>query len=159
VDPPDDAITRMLHHRREDGAAFSQDELVIHIRTLLMAGNETTTSLISNALYRLLTIPGAYQRVRADRSLVEPFIEESLRFDPPLTQMPRRCRVQTEVGGLMLDEDEVVVLSFPSANRDVDKWGPDADDFVVERFLGRDADHVAFGLGVHHCVGAFLARQ
>src|SRR5262249_10349550 len=112
-----------------------------------------------NALYRLLTIPGAYQRVRADRSLVEPFIEESLRFDPPLTQMPRRCRVQTEVGGLMLDEDEVVVVSVPSANRDGGKWGPDADDFVVERFLGRDADHVAFGLGVHHCVGAFLARQ
>ncbi|HKE74447.1 MAG TPA: cytochrome P450 [Acidimicrobiales bacterium] len=159
VDPPDDAITRMLRYRTDDGAAFSDDELVIHIRTLLMAGNETTTSLISNLVYRLLTVPGAYDAVVADRSLVEPLIEECLRYDSPLTQFPRRCFAPTTVAGVALQPDDVVVVSLPSANHDEAVWGDDAGEFRIDRFAGQAPDHLSFGLGVHHCVGSYLARR
>jgi len=159
ANPPDDAIARMTAHRRDDGSEYSDAELVIHIRTLLMAGNETTTSLLSNALFRMLSVPGAYDRLRSDPALVVPFLEECLRFDTPLFQMPRRCREAAGVGGVGIDVDEVLVVSFPSANRDADKWGDTADTFDIERFVGREPDHLAFGLGVHHCVGAYLARE
>jgi cytochrome P450 len=157
--PPDDAITRMLAFEDDDGTKFTDDELVVHIRTLLMAGNETTTSLISNLVYRLLSVPTAYERVRDDRVLVEPFIEECLRYDSPLTQFPRRVRVPTEIGGVQLQEDDVLSLSLPSANRDAAQFGDDAEEFRIDRFVDRHPDHLSFGLGVHHCVGAYLARQ
>ena len=95
----DDAISRMVGLEPEGDAGFTDDELRIHIRTLLMAGNETTTSLISNACYRLVTVPGAQDQLRADRSLIEPFLEECLRLDAPLTQFPRRCLDDGEIAG------------------------------------------------------------
>jgi cytochrome P450 len=133
--------------------------LRIHIRTLLMAGNETTTSLISNMVYRLVTVPGAQERLRADRSLIEPFIEECLRYDAPLTQFPRRCKAEASIAGVTIEVDEVVSVSMPSANRDESAWGDNAEEFVVDRFVGEHPEHLSFGLGVHLCIGAPLARK
>jgi cytochrome P450 len=156
----DDALTRMMQFRRGDGTPFTDAELTQVVRTLLSAGNETTTSLMCNTMYRLLTTPGAMAAVRADRGLVASAIEESLRLDPPVVVFARRVRCPAELPGVDLSTDEVVAVSLLSANRDQAAWGDDADDFRVDRFGGQDSQpgHLGFGLGVHFCAGAPLAR-
>jgi cytochrome P450 len=159
-DAPDDAITRMVRYRRDDGSCFTDAEIATHIRVLLNAGNETTTSLMSNVVFRLLEQPGLYERVAGDRSLVIPAIEESLRLDPPLQLIIRRANGDETVGGATIRQGDVVALSVLSGNRDEEVWGQDAESFDVERFLGdAAASHMGFGVGIHHCVGAFLARK
>ena len=155
----DDGITRMIEYRTRDGRAFTDDELVLHIHSLLVAGNESTSNLMSNLMYRVLLVPGLYERVREDRSLITSLIEESLRFEPPLQSVNRACRAEAEVRGHALAPREVICASFSSANRDEEIWGPDADEFRPERFVTPpERDHLAFGLGAHYCPGAFLAR-
>jgi len=155
----DDAIRRMVDFERDDGSRFTDEELCIHIRTLLMAGNETTTSLISNLVYRLLTVPDAQPRLRDDRALVGPFIEECLRFDAPLTQFPRRCLAPSTIAEVPIAVDDIVSLSIPSANRDETVWGDASEQFRIDRFTTDQPDHLSFGLGAHFCVGAYLARH
>src|SRR5262249_21109883 len=155
----DDGITRMIEYRTRDGRAFTDDELVLHIHSLLVAGNESTSNLMSNLMHRVLLVPGLYERVREDRSLITSLIEESLRFEPPLQSVNRACRAEAELRGHPLAPREVICASFSSANRDEEIWGPDADEFLPERFVTPpERDHLAFGLGAHYCPGAFLAR-
>ncbi len=159
-DAPDDAITHMTRYRRDDGSHFSDRALSIHIRTLLNAGNETTTSLIANVLYRMALDPLLYERVVHERSLVAPAIEESLRLDAPLQVIIRRANTDATIGSASVDGGDVLAVSTLSANRDEAAWGPSAREFDVERFAGEaPAAHVGFGVGIHHCVGAYLARQ
>jgi cytochrome P450 len=156
----DDALTRMMQFRRDDGTSFTDAELTQVVRTLLSAGNETTTSLMCNTVYRLLTTRGAMDAVRADRGLVASAIEESLRLDPPVVVFARRVRRPVDLVGVALNPDEVVAASLLSANRDRCVWGDDADEFRVDRFLDATGQpgHLGFGLGVHFCAGAPLAR-
>src|SRR5262249_9787568 len=130
-----------------------------HVRLLLNAGNETTTSLLSNLTFRLLEQPGLYERVAHDRSLLAPAIEESLRLDAPLQVLIRRANHDEVVGETLLRGGDVIALSTLSGNRDEEAWGEAADEFDVERFLGPTPAHMGFGVGIHHCVGAYLARQ
>jgi cytochrome P450 len=159
--PPDDAITRMLQVQAEDEdePSFTDEQLIVNIRTLLTAGNETTTSLISNAIWRMLREPGVYDRVRSDHTLVEPLLEESLRLDAPLQQFGRRVLADAEVSGLAVSDGECLSVSYVSANRDAAQFGPDAEEFDLDRYVERPVDHLSFGVGIHHCVGSFLARQ
>jgi cytochrome P450 len=160
ADAPDDVISRMVAYRRDDGSAFTNVELSTHIRVLLAAGNETTTSLMSNLMYRLVAQPGLYERVVQDRSLLGPAIEESLRLDAPLQVIIRRANGDDEIGGTRVEHGDVIALSTLSANRDEAVWGDDAERFDIERFTRQPTPaHIGFGLGVHHCVGAYLARQ
>ena len=154
----DDAIRRMAEFEREDGSSFTDDELCIHIRTLLMAGNETTTSLISNLVYRLVTVPGAQARLRCragtDRAVHRgvPSLRRTAHAIPaPVPRPDARTRRPLAV-------DDIVSLSIQSANRDEETWGDDAEEFQVERFTTAQPDHLSFGLGAHFCVGAYLAR-
>jgi cytochrome P450 len=149
----------MVRYRRDDGSAFSDDQISIHVRVLLNAGNETTTSLLSNLAFRLLEQPGLYERVASDRSLVAPAVEESLRLDAPLQVLIRRAKQDEVVADTLLRQGDVVALSTLSANTDERVWGDSADAFDVERHLGAAPAHMGFGVGIHHCVGAFLARQ
>ncbi len=158
-DAPDDAITRMVRYRRDDGSGFTDAQISTHVRLLLNAGNETTTSLLSNLAFRLLEQPGLYERVADDRSLLVPAIEESLRFDAPLQVLIRRANRDEVVSDTLLRRGDVIALSTLSGNRDEEVWGPTAGDFDVERFLGPAPAHMGFGVGIHHCVGAYLARQ
>jgi len=158
-EPHDDAIGRMADFTHDDGTTFSDDELVVHIRTILMAGNETTTSLISNAVHRLLTVPGTQDALRDDESLIGPFLEECLRIDPPLTQFPRRCLRDGAIGDVPVEQGEIVSISIVSTNRDEAVWGDDAEEFRADRFTRDQPDHLSFGLGVHFCIGAYLARH
>jgi cytochrome P450 len=158
-EPPDDAITRMLAFRRADGSPFPDTEVRFFVRDILIAGNETTTSLMSNLLHRMLTVPSAMDAVRADPSLVDSAVEEALRLDTPLTQFAKLTHHDAEIGGFDVPAGEVLSLSLQSANRDERHFGADAAEFVVERFAGRHPDHVGFGVGIHLCVGAYLARR
>lgn len=80
----DDALDRMVSFRRRNGTGFDDDELTHHVRTLLTAGNETTTSLMANLMYRLLTTAAAVDRLRANHDLIPAAVEESLRLDAPV---------------------------------------------------------------------------
>lgn len=155
----DDGITRMIAYRTPSGRAFTDEELILHIHSLLVAGNETTTSMMSNLMYRVLLTPGLFDDIRADRTLIPSLIEESLRFEPPIQSVNRACTLDTAVAGEPLHTDEVVCLSISSANRDQDVWGADAEQFLPDRFAETpEHDHLAFGLGIHYCLGAFMAR-
>jgi cytochrome P450 len=156
--PGDDAISRMMAHVGPDGMTFTDDEVVFYIHDILAAGNETTTSILSNFAFRVLEEPDRYERLRREPSVLDAALEESLRFDTPLMQFARIAHVDAEVAGHHIPAGTVLSLSMPSANRDPRRFGPDADRFVVDRYAEHEIDHLTFGVGIHHCVGAYLAR-
>jgi cytochrome P450 len=122
--------------------------------TLLVAGNETTTNLIGNAMLALLGHPEEARRLWANPDLVPSAIEEALRFDAPAQSNIRRATVDAAIAGHDVPAESLVVTLIGSANRDPRKF-PDPDRFDVTR---NPRDHLAFGNGVHMCVGASLAR-
>jgi len=139
----------------EGSEALTRDEVVSILAQLLTAGNETTTSLIGSALLLLFENPNVERRVRADRALLEPFIEEVLRLESPLHGHFRVVRRDTEVAGQPLPAGSRVMLHWGAANRDPDEFpNPDAIDLA----RGNAKAHLAFGIGVHYCIGAALAR-
>jgi cytochrome P450 len=156
-DPPDDIFTRMLNLRGEGGEALTDQEIKIETVFLLLAGNETTSNLMGSLIYRILTEPGLYQRVTSDRAILPDLMEETLRFDPPITFSTRYCMQKAEIGGVLVEPGEVVYLSVTSANRDEKVWGADADAYQPDR--ARTVKHLAFGVGPHVCLGSHLARQ
>lgn len=155
----DDGMRRIVRYELPSGRVFSDDELKVHIHSLLVAANETTTSFMSNLIHRILRTPGLVEQVRADRSLIPLLMEESLRHEPVIQMTVRLCEEDTEVNGTLVKKDEVVIVSFPSANRDEEIWGLDSATFVPTRFANEpEHPHLGFGLGVHNCPGAHLAR-
>jgi cytochrome P450 len=137
--------------------AFDVDEIVQHIRQLVAAGTDTTSGLITNVFYRLLDNDGAlWRRLVADPTLAKVAIEESLRVDAPIQYGLRTVAQPTEFRGCPMEPRDRVVVSLQSANWDETVWGADAAEFK----LGREgsAGHLAFGLGIHTCLGAPLAR-
>jgi cytochrome P450 len=121
---------------------------------LLIAGNETTTNLIGNGLLALLRNPEQFERLRGDPSLVDSAVEELLRFDSPVQLTARVALEDVEVGGRRIPQNSLVVTLLGAANHDPELFAdPDRLD------LGRsDNRHVAFGMGIHFCLGAPLAR-
>ncbi|MEZ5169998.1 MAG: cytochrome P450 [Acidimicrobiia bacterium] len=155
-EPPEDIISTMMTEELSNGTYLTDQEIVTQVRFALMAGNETTTNLTANLLYELIREPERYERVRNDRDLIPIAIEESLRHDSPVQLMMRTATGDTELAGCPISEKERVILSMGSANRDTDVFGPDADQFNLDRGLVKN--HLAFGLGAHLCIGAPLAR-
>ncbi len=119
-----------------------------------MAGNETTTNLIGNLLNILAARPDLWARLRDDRSLVEPAIEEALRLDSPVQMLNRFALEETELGGVALSPGDELSVCYGAANRDPRAF-PEPDEYRLDRELSR---HVAFGTGIHYCLGAPLAR-
>ena len=149
-------------HMDVGGKPLSTTQTGAQVLNILIAGLSTTTSLLANAVYRLLDIPGLYATVRADRDLVPAVIEESLRYDPPGTFMMRVADADVTFSGETVRAGEQVILSILSANRDETVF-EDPDRFVVDRpwsLLGRGAlsPHLSFGAGPHTCPGAALSR-
>ena len=124
------------------------------LRLLLIAGHETTTNLIGNGMLALLRHPEALQRLRDDPSVIPAAVEEMLRFDSPVQADFRRVLGDCEVSGVPLRKRDNVVLLLGAANRDPEVF-EDPDRFDVGRSLG---SHLSFGRGIHHCLGAALAR-
>ena len=122
---------------------------------LLGAGGESTAALIGNAVRILADDSELQSRIRADHSLVEPFIEEALRLESPFRGHYRQVRRDCELGGVFLKAGTTAMLLWASANRDPSEHDR-PDDVVLDRRIPRS--HLAFGRGIHHCVGAPLAR-
>ncbi|MEV0407338.1 cytochrome P450 [Actinoallomurus sp. NPDC050550] len=152
--PGDDLLSDLVAVRGEDDR-LSEPELLSMAFLLLLAGFETTVNLIGNGVYLLLTHPDTYARLRADRSLIPAAVEEFLRFESPLAgSTPRVTTEPVEIGGVTIPAGELVFASLASANRDPDRYA-NPDRLDIDR---TDGGHVAFGHGIHFCVGAPLAR-
>ena len=122
---------------------------------LMIAGNETTTNLLGNLLNRIAARPEDWAALRADPGRIETAIEESLRVDSPAQMLIRRATEDVTLGGDTIGAGELVMVYLASANRDPAKWA-DPANFELARERDR---HVAFGHGVHTCIGAPLARM
>lgn len=142
-----------------DGDRLGDLEQLGMVRQFLLAGNETTTKLLSNAVRELAERPELQARVRAEPALVPALIEESLRCESPVTGLFRTAVRDTSVGGVMVKEGQYVWAAYSAANRDPDKFDQPGE-FQLGRFGDSPAaaDHLAFGHGEHFCLGAALAR-
>jgi cytochrome P450 len=137
-----------------DGDGLSDEEIINTGITMLTAGHETTTSLIGNGLLLLLQEPTRWRQVVDDPALVSSAIEEILRFESPVSRQPRLLRTDVEIAGQHLRAGEMVFQMLNAANRDPDHF-EDPDRFDLRRRPNR---HLAFGQGIHFCIGAPLAR-
>ena len=148
-----DLIDRLVR-AEQDGKGLADEEILSVVNQLLVGGNETTTSLITNAVWRLLERPALWRRVVAEPSLADRALEESLRFDPPVLGLYRSTTRAVELHGVRIPKDAKVMLHYAAANRDPEVWD-DPNTFSLDRRAQR---HLSFGLGVHFCLGAQLAR-
>jgi cytochrome P450 len=152
--PADDLLSALIT-ARDSGDSLDEPELLAMIFLLLVAGHETTVNLIATGTLALLAHPSELSRLRADPALLPAAVEELLRYANPLNHATDRYAADPlEVGGVTIPAGEPVLVVTSSANRDPARF-PDPDRLD----LGRDASgHVAFGHGIHYCVGAPLAR-
>lgn len=151
--PRDDLISGLVA-AEEQGQVLSEDEIIAMTILLLVAGNETTTHLISNGTLALLRNPDQLQALRDDPSLMPSAVEELLRYTGPVHGTGRVAKEELEVGGQAVKEGQVAFVLLGAANRDPAKF-PEPDRLDVRR---NPTDHVAFGDGIHFCLGAPLAR-
>ncbi len=151
--PCDDLISQLVAVEAE-GTRLTEQELVSTCVQMLGAGHETTTSLIGNGLYLLLSHPQQWQRLRENPSLLNSAIEEVLRYESPVARQPRLIKGDVELGGKKLLDGQVAFQMLNAANRDPDYF-TDPDRFDIER---ENNKHIAFGMGIHFCLGAGLAR-
>jgi cytochrome P450 len=151
--PKDDLISALIA-AEEQGQVLSEEELLATLVLLLVAGNETTTNLIGNGTLALLRHPDQLARLRSDPSIAETAVEELLRYDSPVQATGRVATEDIEVGGTVVKEGQVAFLLLGAANRDPAVF-PEPDRLDLTR---QDNRHVAFGYGIHFCLGAPLAR-
>lgn len=151
--PQDDLMTALVQ-AEVDGEYLSEEELLGFCLLLLVAGHETTTNLLSNSAVVLAQHPDVRQQLADDPELVPAAVEELLRFDSPVQGLARTLTEPVELHGESMQTGDTVLLLFGSANRD-DHAFPHADRFDVNRHPERQ---VAFGRGIHFCLGASLAR-
>jgi cytochrome P450 len=152
---PKDDLQGDLVRACEGSEALTRAEVVSILLQILTAGNESTTSLIGSALRILLENPDLEARIRTDAALLDPFIEEVLRLESQFHGHFRLVRRDTEVAGEPLAQGSRVMLLWGAANRDGDEF-PNPDRIDLARPNARA--HLAFGVGIHHCLGATLAR-
>jgi cytochrome P450 len=154
-EPADDLLTALIQ-AEDDGDVLSDDELTAQVILLYLAGHETTVNLIGNGMLALLSAPDELARLRQDPGLDEGAVEELLRYDCPV-QLSRRVTLEPYgVGGYTIPPGSFVIASLAAANRDPAHFGADADRVRIDRAEARA--HLSFGAGVHHCLGAALAR-
>ncbi len=154
AEPTDDLVS-VLAHGRVDGEALSDDEINMFVLTLLVAGNETTRTLVSNGLHALARHPDQRRRLVDDPALTGCGVEELLRWEAPIMSFCRTATREVELGGKLLAEGDHVLLCYQSANRDEEAFGPTADRLDVSRDPN---PHLSFGYAEHYCMGAGLAR-
>lgn len=157
VDRPRDLMTALIEAVDDDGRPLSDERILTHLsKDVIVGGIETTTHLVGNLFVGLLSEPGAYEAVRADRSLVPVAVEEALRQRPPVQVLFRQPEHDVQLHGVDVPAGAILALGYASANHDEDVF-PDPDRFRLDR---GDAlrKHLGFGWGTHACVGAALAR-
>lgn len=152
--PGEDLISYLLNVRDRNGQPLEDSHVLGSLRLTLIAGIDTTWSAIGASFWHLATTPSDRQRLLAEPDLMPIAVEELLRAYAPVT-MAREVIKETTIEGCPVKPGNMVLLSFPSANRDPAAF-PDADKVVLDRKENR---HAAFGLGIHRCVGSNLARM
>jgi len=152
--PADDLISQLIAIE-EEGDRLSEAELLSMITLLIFAGHETTSNLIGIGSLMLLDHPDQLEKLKADLRLVPSAVEELLRFNGPVTMpVPRFAREETELAGQHIKQGDLLIIALISANRDETQC-TQPDEMDIARTLNR---HIAFGQGIHACLGAPLAR-
>jgi cytochrome P450 len=154
VKPTDDLISTLMNAKDKDGQPLDDAHVMGSLRLILIAGIDTTWSAIGSCLWHLANHPADRARLIADPALMPIAVEELLRAYSPVT-MAREVMKETVIEGCPMKPGNMVLLSFPAANRDPAAF-PDADKVLLDRKENR---HAAFGLGIHRCVGSNLARM
>jgi cytochrome P450 len=157
--PGDDIISDLVSAtlvEEGDARPLSEFELISIFAQVFVAGQETTANTLTAGLYYLLTNPGQMAQLRADPELMPGFVEEALRFLTPVNNMFRRVKQDTELGGVALKAGDMMMVKYGSANHD-ERHFPDPERFDITRANARE--HLAFGRGIHHCLGSELARR
>ena len=149
----EDLITALVEAEVE-GESLEDFEIIGFCMLVLIAGNETTTNLIGNMLGILADRPELWQQLREDRSLVNTVIDETLRYESPFQRLSRQTTREVSFSDITIPKDSLVTIYYGAANRDPDEF-PSPDEFRLDRDL---RNHVAFGMGIHYCLGAPLAR-
>jgi cytochrome P450 len=153
AEPTDDLLSALI--AVDDGGQLSENELISTTILLLIAGHETTVNLIGNSVFLLLSERDRWERLQAEPTLLPSAIEEFLRFESPVETATLRITAEpVEVGGTLIPAGEVVLVGLQAGNRDAARFGqPDQLDMARP-----DNQHMAFGHGIHYCLGAPLAR-
>ena len=152
--PGEDLLSALIH-LEDEGDTLDHSELLSMIQLLLIAGHETTVNLIGNGMVELMRHPGERDRLVADLDLLPPAIEEMLRFNGPVeTSFPRFAYEDLKIAGVEIPQGDMVIPVLLAANNDPRRF-PDPETFDITREPNR---HVAFGFGIHYCLGAPLAR-
>lgn len=154
---PDGLLSHLACHALDDGTVMPVEEVAAMVGQLLVAGHETTTSLITNAVWRLLEVPERWERLVGEPELVPNVIEESLRHDPPVLGLCKTNNVPIERHGVDIGADTKVMILYASANREEAVFER-PDEFVMDRPLIEAKRHLSFGWGAHFCLGSHLAR-
>ncbi len=155
LQPSDDLLSEMVNARIDGEAPLTTEELLPIIDQILLAGHETTTNLVGNGIVALLGDPALVRQLRAQPELVEPFVEEVLRWDPPIQCTYRRATADTQLHGCPIPKGAMVLPMWAAANRDPEEF-PAPETFDISRKNVRK--HMGFGYGPHFCAGAELAR-
>ena len=152
--PGDDLISKVVN-AEVDGETLDENTIAGFNMLLLIAGNETTTNLLSIMLNHISSNPNIWEELRQNKDLVDAAIEETLRFDSPVHWVSRRATKDTELSGQIIKKGENVFAIMGSANRDSSHY-ENPDEFRLDR--KQNKDHHTFGHGIHFCMGAPLAR-
>jgi cytochrome P450 len=153
--PKDDLVSALVR-AEEAGDKLSEDELLAMVFLLLVAGHETTVNLIGNGMLALLQHPDQLQKLREDPSLITPAIEELLRYDGPVEISTERfAREDVRIGETVIQRGALVMVVIASADHDSQRF-PEPETLDITR---ADNRHLAFGKGIHFCLGAPLARM
>ena len=159
VQPGEDILSTLIHAREEGAfggdATLAADELLQFAMLLVMGGNETTRNAIAGGVLAFTDHPQAWQRLRADRSLLPTAVDEILRYTTVVRALRRWVTQKTEFEGKTFEEGASVVMSYTSANRD-ERAFDDPEAFRIDRTPN---EHLTFGFGVHYCLGANLAKM
>lgn len=156
AEPREDIISGLVHAHADGEPPLTMNELQSLMHQLITGGYETTTSALAHGMWMIIRYPDQAEKVRQDPSLLNNFVEESLRYESPVQGLARQTTRDVELAGTVIPEGSMVLVRYGAANRDESKF-PDADKFDVTR--EKAVTHMAFGMGVHSCVGALLARQ
>lgn len=152
----DDILSDLVHARVEGERPLDDAEIMSVLQQLMVAGNETTTSTLAGGLLLLIRNPGELEKLRQDPSLIPNAVEEMLRLESPTAGMWRVVKKDAEIGGVTVRQGTMLHLRYAAANRDPAKY-PEPDRFDVTR--GNARTHLAFGRGIHMCIGNMLSRK
>lgn len=152
----EDVISALANAQLTDGRPLENGELLSILTQLLVAGNETTTATLGFALRRLAESPDLFELLRQEPDRISSFLEEILRLESPIQGQFRRAVGEQRLGPATIPDGTLIHVRFASANRDEQIWGEDKDMVRLDRKLPKP--HMAFGNGIHFCVGAALSR-